>query len=123
MDEPIEVVLQPIKKLVIFECVTFPIDEFFKRVELVVMSGQPVALNWAEGIVFLPLPYQPNSEIIIEEAMKGTMYWASVMFSPMLTYQSLKKFGAREVPIINQTLVPYLRQVAEWLKKSITPGN
>ena len=123
MEQPIEIALQPITKLVIFECVAFPIDEFFKRVELVAMSGQPVVLNWAEGIVFLPLPYQPNSDVIIEEALKGTMYWASVMYSLMPTYQSLKKFGAREVPIINQTLVPYLRQVAEWLKHSTQPGN
>ena len=123
MEQPIEIALQPITKLVIFECVAFPIEEFFKRVELVAMSGQPVVLNWAHGIVFLPLPYQPNSEIIIEEALKGTLYWASVMYSSMPTYQSLKKFGAREVPIINQTLVPYLRQVADWLKHSTPPGN
>ena len=119
MEEEIEVIVRPIKKIVIFECTEFSNEEFFKRVELMAMSGQPVVLNWAEEIVFLALPYQPESDIIIEQTMKGTIYWAGVMFSSMSKYQPIKKFGAREVPIIDQTPIPYLRQVAQWLKKRI----
>ncbi|MDH5376502.1 MAG: hypothetical protein OEW95_11940 [Candidatus Bathyarchaeota archaeon] len=119
MEEEIEIIVQPIKKIVIFECTQLPNEEFFKRVELMAMSGQPLVLNWAEGIVFLPLPFQPESDIIIEQAMKGIVYWAVVMFSSMPKYQLIKKFGAREVPIIDQTSIPYLRQVAQWLKKRI----
>lgn len=114
----IEIVIQPIKKLVIFECTEFSIEEFFKKIGLVAMSGQPIALNWAEGIVFLNSPYRPDSDMIIEQMLKkGTMYWAGVIYASMPEYQSFKKFGAREIPIINQTSVPYLRQVARWLKK------
>ena len=123
MEEEIEIIVQPIKKIVIFECTQLPNEEFFKRIELMAismaMSGQPLVLNWAEGIVFLSLPYQPDSDIIIDEAMKGTIYLAGVMFSSMPKYQTIKKFGAREVPIIDQTSIPYLRQVAQWLKKRI----
>ena len=107
------------KRIVIFECTEFSIEELFKRVELLVRSGQPVALNWAEGIAFLAVPYQPESDVIIEQAMKGTMYLASVMFSSMPEYQSIKKMGALEVPIIDQTPSPHMRQVAQWLKKRI----
>jgi len=123
MEEEIEIIVQPIKKIIIFECTQLPNEEFFKRVELMAismaMSGQPLALNWAEGIVFLTLPFQPESDIIIEQAMKGIVYLAGVMFSSMPKYQPIKKFGAREVPIIDQTSIPYLRQVAQWLKKRI----
>ena len=119
MKEEIEIMVQPIKKIVIFECTEFSTEEFFKRIELVAISGQPVALNWAEGIVFLPVPYQPDSDIMIEQALKGTFYWATVMFSSMPKYQPIKKFGAREVPVIDQTSISYLRQVAQWLKKRI----
>lgn len=115
--EKIEIVVSPIKKIVIFECTKLPITEFFKRVELIAMSGQPIALNWSGGIVFFGAPYQPNSDIIIEQALKGTIYWGAVLFSPMPNYQPIKKVGAREVPIIDQTSIPYLRQVAQWLKK------
>ena len=118
-NEKIEIVVQPIKKLVIFEKRVLSSKEFFKRIELIVISGRPIALNWAEGIVFLYMPYQPNSDIMIEETLKGTMYWATVLFTSMPEYKPLKKFGAREIPIVDQTSIPYLRQVAQWLKKRI----
>jgi len=123
MKEEIEIIVQPIRKIIIFECTQLPNEEFFKRIELMAMSmaisGQPLVLNWAEGIMFLPLPFQPESDIIIEQAMKGIVYWAGIMFSSMPKYQPIKKFGAREVPIIDQTSIPYMRQVAQWLKERI----
>ena len=73
--------------------------------------------------MFLPMPYQPDSDIIIEQAMKGTIYWAGVMFSSMPKYQPIKKFGAREIPIIDQTPVSHLKQVAEWLRKRLRMHN
>lgn len=119
MEEEIEITFQPIKKIVILECAEFPSKEFFKRVELLARSGHPVALNWAEGIVFLAIPYHPESDAIIERALKGTMYVASVLFSTMPEYQSIKKIGALEVPVIDQTSISYMRQIAQWLKKRI----
>ena len=119
MEEKIEITVQPIKKIVIFECTEFSIKELFKRVELMFRSGHPIALNWAEGVVFLAMRYQPDSDVMIEQALKGTMYLASVIFSSMPEYQSIKKMGALEVPIIDQTPIPHLRQVAQWLKKRI----
>jgi hypothetical protein len=118
-NEKIEIFTQPIKKIVVFECTELSNEEFFQRMELIAKSGQPLMLNWAEGIVFLFLPYQPNSDVIIEEALKGTVYWAGVTFSSMPKYQLIKKFGAREIPIVDQTSIPFLRQVAQWLKKRI----
>ena len=118
-NEKIEITVSPIKKMVIFECTELSTEEFFKRVELMAISGQPIALNWSEGIVFLALPYQPDSDIIIEQTLKGTFYWSTVVFSSMPNYQPIKKFGAREVPVIDQTSISYLRQVAQWLKKRI----
>jgi len=117
--EKIEITLSPIKKIVIFECVELPIEEFFKRVGLIATSGQLVALNWSEGILFLVAPYYPDSDIIIEQALKGTFYWSSITFSSMPKYESIKRFGAREVPIIDQTSIPSFRQAAQWLKKRL----
>ena len=33
MEEEIEIIVQPIKKIVIFECTQLPNEEFFKRVD------------------------------------------------------------------------------------------
>ena len=49
--------------------------------------------------------------------MKGNMYWASVMFAEMPKYESLKKIGGMEIPIMDQTPSPLFRQVAQWLRK------
>jgi len=69
--------------------------------------------------VFLALPYQAHNDIIVEQALKGTRYWSGVIFSQMPKYQSIKKIGAREIPIINQTVDPQLRQVAKKLRKRL----
>ncbi len=116
MDEEVEIVVQPTKKIVILDCTEFPLEEFFKRVELIARTGHPVALNWAEGIVFVSMPFPHDSDFIIEEALKGTMYLASVMFSSLPKYQSIKKMGTLEIPIVDQTSIQHLRQVAQFLK-------
>lgn len=113
----VDIIFQPIKKIVIFNYIEFSKEEFFKRMELISSAGQPIALNWAEGIVFLFSPYQPESDVIVQEALKGTMYLDSVIFALMPKYQPVLKIGAREIPIMDQTTVPHLNQVAKWLKK------
>jgi len=116
-NEEIEISLRTVKKIVILQCTKFPIEEFFKRIELMAKSSpQGVGLNWAEGIVFLYFPYQPDSDMIIEDALKGTQYWGAIMYSHMPKHQPLKKMGAREVPIVDQSAIPHLRRVAQWLK-------
>jgi len=41
------------------------------------------------------------------------------MFSSMPEYQPIKKIRGLEIPIIDQTSIPYLRQAAKWLKKRL----
>jgi len=115
-NKEVEIVGRSIKKIVILSSTKFSIEEFFKRIELMAKSGQPIVLSWSEGIVFLNFPYHPDSDIIIEDALKGTIYWGAVIYSQMPKYQPLKKMGAREIPIIDQSAIPHLKRVAQWLK-------
>ena len=115
--EEIEISLRTVKKIVNLQCTKFPNKEFFQRIELMAKSSpRGIGLNWAEGIVFLNFPYNPDSDIIIEDALKGTQYWGAVIYSQMPKYQPLKKMGAREIPILDQSSVPHLKRVAQWLK-------
>jgi len=118
-NEEIEIVEQAVKKIVILSSTYFSLEEFMQRVELIAKAGQPMVLNWVEGITFYFMPYHPNSDIIIEEALRGTYYWSVVVFASMPKYEPIKRFGAREIPIINQSSEPHLTQVAQWLKKKI----
>lgn len=111
-----EVVFQPIKKLVIFQLMELSNAEFFKRIGLFAGSEQPIVLNWAEGVLFIGLPYEPASDVVVEEALKGIRYLEAMIFTSAPKYESSKRFGVREIPIIDQTMDPYLSQVAKWLK-------
>ena len=71
-NKEVEIVSVPIKKIIILNSTKFSIEEFFKRIELIAKTGQPVGLSWSEGILFLHFPYHPNSDIIIEQALEGT---------------------------------------------------
>lgn len=119
-ENKIEIVENPIKKIVILSSAQISLEEFFKRAELFAMAGQPITLSWAEGIVFLAVPFQSDSDIIIEETLKGTQYLGSVLFASMPKYESIKKVsGLREIPIVDQTSISEMRQIAQWLKKKI----
>lgn len=116
-EEKVEITLRPVRKIVIFQCMEFSSEEFFQRVELLATGGEPVILNWAEGIVFIGMPYHPDCGEIVERTLKGTVYWSSVQFSSMPKYQPIKKVGYSKILIIDQTSISHLRQLAQWLKK------
>jgi len=117
-EEKLEIEYRPLKKLVILESVEMPQKDLFERlVAQIKLSGQPVALHWAEGIVFLALPLDAQSDLIIDEMLTGTAYWASVSYAKMPSYQPIAKIGGVEIPIINQSHSPKMRQIAGWLKK------
>jgi hypothetical protein len=121
-ENKIEIVENPIKKIVILSSAQISLEEFFKRAEFFATAGQPIMLNWAEGIVFLIVPFQSDSDIIIEETLKGTQYLGTVLFASMPKYESIKKLGGvREIPIVDQTSISDTRQIAQWLKKKARP--
>ena len=124
-ENKIEIVEHPIKKIVVLSVTQLSSEEFFKRMDLnaraLAMSGQTLMLNWAEGVVFLVSPYHPDSDIIIEEALKGVQYFSGVVFASMPRYESARKLsvGVGEIPIVDQTSVPEMKQIAQWLKSKI----
>jgi len=115
--EKVEIEERPVKKIIIFETLKLPIDELLKRIGLLAGTGHLVPLQWAEGIMLIASPFHPECDVIVEEAMKGNMYWGSVMFAEMPKYEPIKKIGGIEIPIMDQSPSPVVRQVAQWLKK------
>jgi hypothetical protein len=122
-ENEVNIFIKQIQNIFIFECTEFRVDEFLKKLGLIVRSRQPIRLDWAEGVIFSASPYQPKSDIIIKEALKGNIYWSSVLFALMPEYKQLIKFGAFEVPVINQEKNSTLRQVGLWLAKQSKKRN
>ena len=117
LSEEIVVEFRPVKKIVIFEALKLSREDFFQRLSIIVMSENPQALIWAEGLLLLMFPLIPECNAVFEEAKKGILYWSSVLYTPMPEYKPMHKMGGIEIPIINQTPSPIIRRVAQELKK------
>jgi len=106
-----------IKEVIILECDQYStIDDLISNLALIVKSGQPVILQWAEGVLFMAVPLPSESEYLIDECLKGRIYWQNVFFTLMPKYNSLVKKDNMEIFVLNATSTSILCQAAKWLK-------
>jgi len=113
----VEIVCSPPKRLTILECTQYPsLDALSKTIATVIMMGQPVALKWAEGVAFSYSILEPTSDVLMKEFMEGRIYWSDVLFAPMSEYQPTVRVGTLDVPVIDVTPNPILREAAKWMK-------
>ena len=89
--------------------------------------GQPVSLNWVEGIIFIHTIMDPNtSELVAEDFLKGKLYIISANFAlmdkykPFITYKSPQ--GEIAVPVINVSSNSMLSELGRWLKTQTNPS-
>jgi hypothetical protein len=115
--DEIDVEFRSIKKIIIFEVLELSKEELFRRVGLFGMSGQMLALHWAEGLIFLVIPFHIECDSVIKEAMKGNFYISNIMFASMPKYNNLQKIGGVEIPIIDETPSRHYREIAKKIKE------
>jgi hypothetical protein len=53
----------------------------------------------------------------MEHYLKGRIYWSSVSFALMPKYSISIKLSGLEVPVINVSEHPALKETAKWLKE------
>ncbi len=85
------------------------------------VSGQPMALYWAEGVVFLADFVEP--EALPDEYVKGKIYASNVSHAPMVKYNNAIRIGTMEVPVIDVSSNVALRDLARWIRENhhVTP--
>ena len=105
----------PAKELVVLEMAVYSLHELAETCALIIDAGRPVILNWAEGIVFHHTPLPFNTKELMDDRLKGRIFWASVIFAEMPEYTPRIKVGTRDIPVL-ATPNPMLKQVAGWLK-------
>jgi hypothetical protein len=108
----------PVEELVILEMVEYSLEKMAETGALIQDTGRPIIFNWAEGIVFHHTPLPFNTKELFKERKKGKIYWASVIYAPMLSYTPSLKVGPRDIPIV-ATPNPLLIQAAAWIKKQM----
>jgi len=52
----------------------------------------------------------------MKEFLEGRIYWTDVVFALMPEYKSTIKVGTLDIPVIDVTPNPTLREAAKWMK-------
>jgi hypothetical protein len=115
----VKVIYEPFKEIVIKEYVHYEkIGDLLYPLAQLRVTGTPVALNWANGVLLFASPMEPNTDQLAEEFLKGRMYFATVVYSIMPEYKPILETREKiQVPIINASSNPIIREIAEWLIK------
>jgi len=113
-----EIVCKPPKQLVILECTRYPSLEALARVvAVIVSSGESLILKWAEGVVFSYSPIAPSTELLLDEYVKGKVYWSDVVYALMPEYKQTIRVSTLDIPVIDVSPNPLLSEAAKWMKK------
>lgn len=120
----IEIEFRPPKKLVILECSQYPtIKALSETIATAIRIGARGVLNWAEGVVFLYEPLPPDTEDLMKDRLRGQVYWSNVAYALMPDYKSTIKVGTLDIPVIDVSPLPIMREVASWLKEHSKKSN
>ena len=113
----VEIVCNPAKQLVILECTRYPsIEALAKVIAVIISAGEPVILKWAEGIAFMYTYLQPTTQDLINDLLKGRIYWSEVFFAEMPEYRTSIRVSTLDIPIVDVSPNPILVEAARWMK-------
>ena len=115
----VKITYEPITEIVIKEYIRFEkIQDLIYIFAQARASGSPVSLSWANGLVFVNITLSPETEDVMNDFLKGKIYWASVSFAEMAEYKPVIATRERvQVPIINMSSSPIIVQIMDWLKQ------
>jgi hypothetical protein len=83
-EEEMEITVEPWKKVVIHEILEYNFEDLAKLVatQSVQQGGTAIpTISWSEGVAFLIIPFPDESEVIIEEKLKGIIHYNTVLIA------------------------------------------
>jgi hypothetical protein len=83
-EQHMEITVEPWRKLIIHELLEYKFEDLAKLVatQSVQQGGTAIpTISWAEGVAFLISPFPDESEVIIEEKLKGIIHYNTVLFA------------------------------------------
>ncbi len=117
----VKIIYKPIKEIVVLDYFQFSkstMDQMFARM---IHSGLPVTAQWAEGVIFVYFPLAPETNDLMESYLSGRIFWNSANFALMPKYAPSIKLSGLEIPVLNVSDHPVLREIAKWLKNHAKP--
>ena len=113
----VKIIYKPAKEIVILDYFQFSKDTLNQMFARLVQSGLPVTAQWAEGVIFVHFPLLPDTNDLMENYLRGRVFWGSINFALMPKYAASIKVGGFEIPVLDVSEHNVLREIAKWLKK------
>lgn len=119
MPEGAEIVVEPYTKIVVHEVIEFRLNDM---VEMMVAQTRAAGgttipmINWCNGVVFQISPFNPNSEEVISEQLKGIIHYAAVNFATKERFDREVRISEGTVRLVDQSANPNFKKLAEVLK-------
>ncbi len=114
---------RPLKEIVISEVIYFDSPEKLAySYAPLKLTGQPVILQWADGVVFTFNPVPPDTDKLMDDFLDGITYWSAVAYSLMPEYHhtitvSPETGGTIEIGVQDVSVSSTLVKAASWLKE------
>jgi hypothetical protein len=118
-DKPgkVKIFYKPAKEVVILDYFQFSKEKLNQMFARIIHAGLPVMAQWAEGVLFLYFPLVPDTNDLMENYLKGRIFWSSVSFALMPNYAPSVKVSGLEIPVMDVSDHPILQETAKWLRE------
>ena len=113
----IKIIYQPPKEIVILDYFQFSKENLGQMFAKIIHSGLPVVAYWAEGVLFVYFPLIPDTDDLMNNYLKGRIYWSSVHFTLMPKYSPSIKVSGLEIPVVDVSEHPVMKETAKWLRE------
>ena len=120
-ENKIKIIYKPAKEIIILDYFQFSMEKLNQMFARIIQSGLPISAQWAEGVLFVYFSLVPDTNELMENYLKGRIFWSSVSFALMPKYTSSIKVSGIEVPVIDVSDHPVLKETAKWLREQAKP--
>ena len=115
-----EIIIEPYNKIVIHEVIEYRFNDY---VELVLTGARAAGgttiplVQWCNGIVFQVVPFNLNSEAVIEQQLEGTIHYNSVSFALKEKFEPEIRSPLGTLRLINASANPNFVALADLLRQ------
>ncbi|MGQ9781057.1 MAG: hypothetical protein ACUVQ8_02215 [Nitrososphaeria archaeon] len=116
--QSIDVVIEPYRKIVVHELIEYVLEDWIDMILAGIRSvgGTMPTLFWCNGVVFQTSPFNPNSESIIKEQLKGIVHYSAVTFALKEKFESEIRSDKGTILLIDVSANPNFAKLAQKLK-------
>lgn len=114
-----EIKVEPYEKVVIHELVEYNLNDL---IDLILIGTQAAGgttiplVQWADGVVIQIQLFNPNSDAVIGEQMRGTIHYAVVRFARKDKFEKEVHGQKGTVRLVDASASPTVRGIAAFLK-------